>query len=228
MVEDDVLINEIFMSIQGESTWAGLPCAFVRLAGCPLRCHYCDTSYAFSGGERRTIHEVLDCLADMKTMLVEITGGEPLIQPNVHLLTAALLKDGYKVLLETSGERDISVCDSRIHRIVDIKTPNSGAAGSFMESNYGSLGMNDEVKFVIVNREDFDWAVKVVQQHSLLGRVKSVHFSPVVEQVGSESVAGCCGLDPKELSNWILESGEQVRLHLQLHKHIWSPETRGV
>ncbi|MBC8309527.1 MAG: radical SAM protein [Phycisphaerales bacterium] len=228
MVEDDVLINEIFMSIQGESTWVGLPCAFVRLAGCPLRCHYCDTSYAFSGGERTTIEEVLNRLSDMKTMLVEITGGEPLIQPNVHLLAAALLEEGYKVLLETSGERDISVCDSRIHRIVDIKTPNSGAAGSFMESNFDSLGRDDEVKFVIVNREDFDWAIEIVQEQSLPNRVRAVHFSPVVDQVGNDSVEGCCALDPKELSNWIIESGEQVRLHLQIHKHIWSPETRGV
>jgi len=164
----------------------------------------------------------------MGTRLVEITGGEPLLQPNIHQLAHGLLEEGYMVLLETSGERDISVCDSRICRIVDIKTPNSGAGGSFLESNYAALEPNDEVKFVILNREDFDWSLEMAREHSLLTRVKAVHFSPVMAQDKNDVIDGCAALDPMQLSQWILESEESVRMHLQMHKYIWHPQTRGV
>ncbi len=228
MREEQLIVHEIFQSIQGESTWSGLPCTFVRLRGCPLRCNYCDTSYAFREGEKMSIKDILEDIHSFGITFVEITGGEPLIQPNVHLLMNRLLEQGYQVLLETSGERDLSTCDKRIHRIIDIKTPYSGASGSFMESNYDILAQQDEVKFVITNREDFDWAINTVQQYSLLRRVKAVHFSPVMEQASNSDVEGCDGLNPELLSNWILESNILVRLHLQLHKYIWSPQMRGV
>jgi len=228
MSDHSLLVNELFKSIQGESTWAGLPCAFIRLSGCPLRCTYCDTSYAFSSGERIQLQDILLQVHEIGTKLVEITGGEPLLQPNVHKLADRLLEDGYTVLLETCGERDISVCDSRICRIVDIKTPNSGAAGSFLESNYDALEQNDEVKFVILNREDFDWSIEMVRSHSLLTHVKAVHFSPVMAQDENDAIDGCSALDPVQLSNWILECKEPVRMHLQMHKYIWHPQTRGV
>ena len=228
MREEQLLIHEIFHSIQGESTWSGLPCTFVRLRGCPLRCNYCDTSYAFHEGEKMSLQDIIEQVNSFNTPLVEITGGEPLIQPNVHLLMRELLDQGYRVLLETSGERDLSLCDKRIHRIIDIKTPHSGAAGSFMQSNYDFLTQQDEVKFVITNREDFNWAMDTVEKNSIVHRVKAIHFSPVMEQASNSDVEGCEGLDPELLSNWILESNIPVRLHLQLHKYIWSPQMRGV
>jgi len=228
MSEEHLLVHEIFHSIQGESTWSGLPCTFIRLRGCPLRCHYCDTSYAFHEGNKVSLHDILTQVNDYATNLVEITGGEPLIQPNVHPLMNSLLEQGYQVLLETSGERDLSVCDGRICRIIDIKTPNSGAADSFLESNYDVLAQNDEVKFVITEYEDFNWAIEIVRQHSLINRVNAVHFSPVMEQEGDTYIQGCNSLSPALLSNWILESKLPIRMHYQLHKYIWSPQTRGV
>jgi 7-carboxy-7-deazaguanine synthase len=228
MPEQNLLVHEIFKSIQGESTWSGLPCIFVRLRGCPLRCNYCDTSYAFHEGTKISIEDILKQIQSMKTPLIEVTGGEPLLQQNVHLLIDTLLDSGHQVLLETSGERDISVCDPRVYRIIDIKTPCSGAAGSFLESNYDVLSSIDEVKFVICTREDFDWAIGIVQEHALIERVNAVHFSPVMEQPSDDFIQGCASLDPAELSDWILKSGLAIRMHLQVHKYIWPPQTRGV
>jgi 7-carboxy-7-deazaguanine synthase len=175
-----------------------------------------------------SIVDIVDQVISMGTNLVEITGGEPLIQQDVHLLIAALLAEDCTVLLETSGERDISSCDPRVHRIIDIKTPCSGAAGSFLPSNYDALNPIDEVKFVITNREDFDWAVSIVRQHALFDTVNAVHFSPVMEQAKDEFIQGCEGLEPDTLSLWILESQLPIRLQLQVHKYIWPPQTRGV
>ena len=228
MREEQLLVNEIFHSIQGESTWVGMPCVFIRLRGCPLRCHYCDTSYAFQEGQTQYIHSILQEVQEYSTKLVEITGGEPLIQPNVYLLMDSLLDKGYEVLLETSGERDLSKCDSRIFRIVDIKTPCSGAADSFVEANYEHLTTRDEVKFVITNREDFDWAVATTLKHALLTKTKAVHYSPVMEQEGNSCIQGVERLEPALLSEWILSSGLPIRMHIQLHKYIWAPQLRGV
>ena len=228
MREEHLLIHEIFHSIQGESTWFGLPCVFVRLRGCPLRCHYCDTSYAFHEGNKLSIESILVKVRSFSTKVVEITGGEPLLQPHVYPLMDALLDEGYEVLLETSGERDLSTCDPRIYRIIDIKTPCSGAKDSFNEGNYKLLTARDEVKFVITNREDFDWAVQTVRQNNLVRKVKAVHFSPVMEQEGNSCIQGAEQLDPAVLSQWILSSRLPVRMHIQLHKYIWAPQLRGV
>jgi 7-carboxy-7-deazaguanine synthase len=228
MADDAILVNEIFYSIQGESTWSGLPCSFIRLRGCPLRCHYCDTSYAFAEGDAMLVETIVDKVVNMPTRLVEITGGEPLLQPNVHKLITQLLDQGFEVLLETSGERDISSCDARVYRIIDIKTPDSGAGSSFMHGNFGQLSMLDEVKFVIMTREDFDWALQLVESEELLRKVKAVHFSPVMEQESTECIKGSQALPPEELSKWILDCGLPIRMHLQVHKYIWSPDAKGV
>ena len=228
MVEGELRINEIFYSIQGESSWAGMPCAFVRLSGCPLRCKYCDTSYAFKEGTNCQLQEIVDKVESFKTSLVEITGGEPLIQPLVHPLMEQFCDLGYQVLLETSGERDLQVCDKRVVKIVDIKTPCSGAGGSFLDSNFDALLKHDELKFVITNREDFDWAVDLVSKRSLHDCVNAIHFSPVMMQSGDEHIAGCEPLEPEILAEWILASGLSLRLQLQIHKYVWSPTLRGV
>ena len=175
-----------------------------------------------------SIEEIVEQLDGLNTKLVQITGGEPLLQRDVHLLMERLLDKGYQVLIETSGDRDISICDSRVNRIIDIKTPNSGASDSFLESNYACLTDIDEVKFVITNKKDFDWAIQVVRSHSLLNKVRAVHFSPVMEQAGDQFIEGESMLDPTVLSDWILKSNVPVRMHLQIHKYIWPPQTRGV
>ncbi len=228
MSQETLQINEIFSSIQGESTWSGYPCTFIRLRGCPLRCHYCDSSYAFQEGNKMTISDILKEITSSKIKLVEITGGEPLIQPNVHPLMCTLLDMGFTVLLETCGERDISVCDSRLHRIVDIKTPNSGAGNSFLASNYDDLTQKDEIKFVITDKQDYDWAVDVMSKYDLLKHVNAIHFSPVMEQYANEYILGCEGLDPQVLSQWMIDSGVQARLHFQMHKYIWPSYARKV
>ena len=228
MTNGSLQVNEIYTSIQGESTWSGYPCIFVRLRGCPLRCHYCDSSYAFQEGTKMTIPNILREITASTVQLVEITGGEPLIQQNVLPLMRLLCDLDYTVLLETSGERDISNCDQRVHRIIDIKTPNSGAGGSFLESNYSVLTKRDEIKFVITDRDDFDWANDVVHNYQLFEKVQSIHFSPVMEQCSNEHIEGCQELDPKELSQWMLSAGTKARLHFQLHKFIWPAYTRKV
>lgn len=209
-------ITEIFHSIQGESTYAGLPCTFVRLTGCPLRCRWCDTEYAFTGGQRMTVDEVIERVRSYKTGLVEITGGEPLVQKEVYPLTERLLNLGYTVLIETSGSFDISQLDPRVICIMDVKAPGSGHDHSNYWENMEHLKLEDEVKFVIADRRDFDWACEVIKRYDLPRRA-TVLFSPAW---------GIC--DPKHLAEWILESGVEARMQLQLHKYIWGPDVRGV
>jgi 7-carboxy-7-deazaguanine synthase len=209
-------VTEIFHSIQGESTYAGLPCTFVRLTGCPLRCRWCDTEYAFTGGQRMTVDEVIRRVMSYKTKLVEITGGEPLVQKEVYPLTERLLNLGHQVLIETSGSFDISQLDSRVVCIMDLKAPGSGHEHSNRWENIEHLKPEDEVKVVIADRRDFDWACDVIQHYDLTRRV-TVLFSPAWE---------IC--DPKQLAEWLLDSGVDARMQLQLHKYIWGPDVQGV
>jgi 7-carboxy-7-deazaguanine synthase len=212
-----VRVNEIFHSIQGESTWAGLPCAFVRLTGCNLRCSWCDTEYAFYEGHQMDVAEVAAKVDAFGCGLVEITGGEPLLQAGVHPLIAAFLERGYQVMIETSGERDISVLDSRVIRIVDLKCPGSGESARNRWSNLEHLKPRDELKFVLADRHDYEWARDALQTHRLNQRVNAVLMSPVFGR-----------LEPADLAAWILADRLPVRLQLQMHKHIWSPTARAV
>ena len=222
-------ITEIFHSIQGESTWAGTPCVFVRLTGCHLRCVYCDTEYAFKEGAWHTVDEVVEAVRAHRAELVEITGGEPLLQPGVHELITCLCELGKTVLIETSGACDISRCDPRAIRIMDLKTPGSGEDNLW--SNLEHLNERDEVKFVITDRADYDWAKAVIEKHRLAERVRAVLLSPVFEQAPGVEIAGCPGLDPARLAEWMLDdppAGPAVRMGQQLHKMIWDPQMRGV
>jgi 7-carboxy-7-deazaguanine synthase len=212
-----VTINEIFYSVQGESTYAGRPCVFVRLTACNLRCRWCDTPYAFTGGRRMSIDEILADVGRHGCRLVEITGGEPLLQPEVHALMQRLLDDGYDVLLETGGHMPLDDVPEDVIAIVDVKCPASGEAGAMHWPNLDELSPQDEVKFVIEDRADFDYAVEVVARYRLGDRVAAVLLSPV------HGV-----LPPADLVRWMLEARVPARLQLQAHKYIWSPETRGV
>ncbi|MEX0744231.1 MAG: radical SAM protein [Phycisphaeraceae bacterium] len=225
-----LMINEIFYSIQGESTWAGLPCVFVRLMGCHLRCGYCDTAYAFHEGARRTLDEVL---AEVDRLgggceLVEVTGGEPLLQPNVHELMARLCDAGKTVLVETSGACDISACDDRVIRIMDLKTPGSGEVARNLWSNVDHLTPRDEVKLVLTSRTDYEWARQVIREHRLAERVRAVLVSAVYAMPAGRELPGATGLSLRDLARWVLEDRLPVRLQTQLHKLIWDPATRGV
>jgi 7-carboxy-7-deazaguanine synthase len=210
-------INEIFHSIQGESTHAGRPCVFVRLTACDLRCSWCDTAYAFHEGRKMAIDEVLDQVRAFGCSTVEITGGEPLLQADVYPLMQRLLDEGHDVLLETGGHRSIAGVPDRVARIVDVKCPASGESAKNHWPNLDVLTMRDEVKFVIQDRADYEYAKEVVDRHNLPDRCAAVLFSPV------HGV-----LDPKLLAEWILGDRLRVRLQLQAHKYIWSPDTRGV
>lgn len=224
-------ISEIFFSIQGESTRAGLPCVFVRLSGCHLRCHYCDTEYAFREGTTRSIDEIIEEVCGHASKLVQITGGEPLLQRGVHELIEKLCDRDQTVLIETSGACDISDCDERAIRILDLKTPGSGEAQRNLWDNIAHLTQRDEVKFVICDREDFEWTRQVVIEHELDRKCSAVLLSPVFEQARGVEIAGCQGLDPRELAQWILadeQLASRVRLQTQLHKAIWNPQMRGV
>ncbi len=221
-------INEIFHSIQGEGARAGLPCVFVRLAGCHLRCAYCDTEYAFHEGDSQSIDSLLDQIEGYNCDFIEVTGGEPLLQKRVHDLMIRLCDRGKTVAVETSGACDISTCDDRVIRIVDIKTPGSGEASRMDWSNIEKLAPRDEVKFVICDRADYEWSSDIVRTHNLPARVSAVLFSPVFEQPAGAEIAGMSGLPVQQLAEWILEDRLPVRLQLQLHKFIWSPQTRGV
>jgi 7-carboxy-7-deazaguanine synthase len=225
---DTLRINEIFFSIQGESTWAGTPCVFVRLTGCHLRCTYCDTEYAFKEGRTRRIEAIIDSVASYPARLVEITGGEPLLQPRVHDLITRLCDMGRTVLIETSGACDITPCDPRSIRIMDIKTPASGEADRNLWSNIHALRPRDEVKFVIADRADYEWARAVILQYALADRVHAVLMSPVHEQPPGLEIGGAAGLCLRDLAEWILADGLPVRMQVQMHKLIWSPLTRGV
>ncbi len=211
-----LVVHEIYRSIQGESTFAGLPCVFVRLTACHLRCHYCDTRHAFRHGKTIALEEVLDRALAWGDPLVEVTGGEPLLQPEVYPLMARLADAGRTVLLETSGAVDIAPVDPRVHVILDLKTPGSGEVEANLWSNLASLKPIDEVKFVICDRSDFDWAVAQVRAHRLTDRV------PVLVSAVSGQ------LDPADLAAWILETRLPLRLQVQLHKMLWHPSTRGV
>jgi 7-carboxy-7-deazaguanine synthase len=231
-----MVITEIFKSIQGEGTRAGLPCIFVRLTGCNLRCTWCDTAYAFHGGTKMSVEEVLARVDELagrsKKMrgsqaavpLVELTGGEPLLQEEVHPLAEKLLARGYTVMMETSGERFIGGLPREVIKIVDVKCPDSGEADTFEMRNLEALGENDEVKFVLSTRRDYEFARDFTRQHGLAERAKQVLFSPVFEDPEGKWP----GLEPRSLVEWILEDRLPVRLGLQLHKFIWDPATKGV
>ena len=223
-----LLINEIFYSIQGESSRAGESCVFVRLRGCHLRCHYCDTEYAFSEGDRRDIMTIVDEVRGYGCNLVEITGGEPLLQEPVHQLMKTLCDLGMTVLLETSGACDIGPCDPRVIRILDLKTPGSGEVDRNDWSNISKLRSTDEVKFVLTDRADYEWMKKIITDHELSGKVDTILASPVHEQPAGSEVEGCPLLPPRALAEWILADALPVRIQLQLHKFIWEPLTRGV
>jgi len=216
-VSERLRVNEIFFSIQGESTWAGCPCVFVRLTGCNLRCSWCDTEYAFYEGRHLSIDEILQQVRSYGCPLLEVTGGEPLLQKGIYQLFQTLLDNGFTVLVETSGERELGRVDPRVIKIMDLKCPGSGESSSNRWSNLQYLSPRDEVKFVIADRRDFEWARDVINSWRLAGRVKAVLMSPVFGQ-----------LEPATLAGWILSERLPVRLQLQLHKHIWSPDARGV
>jgi 7-carboxy-7-deazaguanine synthase len=215
--EPQLTIHEIYRSVQGESTWAGLPCTFVRLTFCDLRCTWCDTAYAFYDGHKMPLSAILDKVRDLGVNLVEVTGGEPLLQPNVLPLMKRLCDAGHQVLIETSGSHDISVIDPRVIRIMDLKCPDSGMCDRNLMSNIEHLRPDDEVKFVIASRADYEWARDQVRRHTLDTRVRAVLFSVVFGR-----------LTPRELVDWILQDGLPVRFQLQMHKIIWPPDQRGV
>lgn len=221
-------VNEIFHSIQGESSFAGLRCAFVRLTGCHLRCAYCDTEYAFHEGANVEIEEIIRRVEARPCALVEITGGEPLLQRAVHDLMRRLCDLGKTVLIETSGACDISACDPRVIRIMDIKAPGSGECARNDWANIARLRPADEVKFVISDRADYDWAKAIIAEHRLTERVREVLLSPVFEQARGREVAGAPGIPMRDLAEWIIADNLPVRLQAQLHKFIWEPATRGV
>jgi 7-carboxy-7-deazaguanine synthase len=210
-------INEIFYSIQGESTFAGQPCVFVRLTACDLRCSWCDTQYAFHDGQKRSLSEVIKEIESYKCQLVEITGGEPLLQDDVYPLMTHLSTHGCTVLLETGGHHSTDRVPSEVITILDVKCPGSGESDRNDLTNLNRLRQGDELKFVIKDREDYDFACDVMQRHAVAERATTVHFSPV------HGV-----LDPKQLSEWILADRLQVRLQLQAHKYIWGPTARSV
>lgn len=212
-----MVVTEIFKSIQGESTFAGLPCVFVRLTGCNLRCHWCDTAYAFQGGNKMSPEEVFQRVEQLGGRLVEFTGGEPLLQKEVVLLSAQLLSLGRQVLIETSGERFVGDLPKPVVKIVDVKCPGSGESDKFCFENFDVLERKDQIKFVILDEADYHYAREFFDRHSVRSRVDEVVFSPVFGQ-----------LAPRELAEWILRDGLEVRLGLQLHKFIWEPDARGV
>lgn len=209
-------ISEIFTSIQGESTFCGLPCTFIRMAGCNLRCKYCDTTYALEGGEELTLDQILSKVRDSGISLVELTGGEPLLQDECYLLVNLLLEEGYDVLLETNGSVPLDKVDSRVVKIVDIKCPGSGMSDHMDFSNIAYLTQKDEVKFVISSREDFDWAMKIIDRYKIIEKCK-VLVSPVFSK-----------MEAQKLASWITDEKLPVRLQLQLHKFIWPDMNRGV
>lgn len=209
-------ITEIFYSIQGESTFAGRPCVFVRLTGCPLRCTWCDTEYAFYGGTEQSIDDILTKVRTYGCRLVEVTGGEPLAQPGAVLLLSRLCEDGCTVLLETSGAVDTSNINPLVHIILDVKCPGSGMVDRMHWPNVERLRPRDEAKFVIQDRTDYEWSKEVVGRYALTERC-TVLFSPVFGT-----------LDPRQLAEWVLADRLPVRYQLQLHKLIWTPDMKGV
>lgn len=224
-------IIEIYKSLQGESTFTGLPCIFVRLAGCNLRCAWCDSEYTFAGGKKFSLDEVE---AEVKKFapckLIEITGGEPMLQEKELLpLMERLLASGYTLLLETSGERPLANVPKAVHKIVDVKCPGSGEGGSFHLPNLEALTKADEIKFVLAGRKDYEFARDFTREHRLAEKVNAVLFSPAFRKdAGPERSSEQCLLDPRELAEWILADALDVRLGFQVHKFIWPPPSKGV
>ena len=225
-------ISEIYKSLQGESTYAGLACVFVRLTACNLRCSWCDSEFSFYGGKKMPLQEVLGEVARLSPSggLVEITGGEPMLQEReVIPLMEQLLDADYQVLLETSGERVLSRVPKQVIKIVDVKCPHSGAADTFAIENLKALQRHDELKFVLTDRTDFEFARDFVAEHELAGRVHAILFSPAFEKAASGTRdTSHCQLDPQQLAEWILEDNVSARLSLQIHKLIWDPAAKGV
>jgi 7-carboxy-7-deazaguanine synthase len=213
-----MIVTEIFKSIQGESTFAGLPCIFVRLTGCNLRCHWCDTAYAFHGGTQMMTGEVMARIQELGGNLLEFTGGEPLLQEvEVLALSIDLIEKGYRVLIETSGERYVGRLPRAVVKVVDVKCPASGEDGKFCMDNLAALERKDQIKFVIQDEEDFEFARRFMTENRLSEVVDEILFSPVFG-----------ALQPRDLAAWILRDGLHVRMGMQLHKYIWDPEMRGV
>lgn len=222
---------EIYKSIQGESSFAGLPCIFVRLAGCNLRCNWCDSEYTFKGGYPQSIKEVEAEVEKLRPVtLVEFTGGEPLLQERELIpLMETLLAKKYTLLIETSGERSLAKVPTAVHKIVDVKCPGSGEGGSFHLPNLEALTRRDEVKFVIANREDYEFARQFIREHELAARAGGVLLSPAFLKVPSrERSSENCMLDPRFLVEWMLQDGLSARLSLQIHKFVWEPAAKGV
>lgn len=217
MKEDTLVVHEIYRSVQGESTFAGLPCTFVRLTGCNLRCTWCDTPQAFYGGSRLRRSEVLSRALALGTPLVELTGGEPLLQPGALPLMQELCDAGRTVLVETSGEADVSRVDPRVHKIMDLKAPGSGESHRNRWSNLEHLGPRDEIKFVLAGRADYEWMRATVHERALVARGPALLASTVWGK-----------LSPRDLVAWVLEDGLPVRVQVQLHKIVWGAEAQGV
>lgn len=222
---------ETYKSVQGESSFAGVPCIFVRLAGCNLRCAWCDSEYTFTGGYRQTEDEVVQAVEALAPVrLVEFTGGEPMLQARELVpLMERLLGAGYTLMLETSGERPLADVPLAVHKIVDVKCPASGESGRFRMENLGALTERDEVKFVIADRGDYEFAREFVREHRLDERAGHVLFSPAFKKAPSlERSTANCALDPRMLVEWMLADGVLARLSLQIHKYIWEPQKKGV
>jgi len=224
-------ITEIYKSLQGESSFAGLPCIFVRLTACNLRCTWCDSEFTFTGGIKMSADQVHVEIAKLAPVrLIEFTGGEPMLQERELVpLMERLLGEGYGLLIETSGERPLAKVPKAVHKIVDVKCPHSGAADSFNLANLDALTARDEIKFVLTDRTDYEFARDFTREHDLAESVNSVIFSPAFRKDarGARDATHCL-LDPQQLAEWILEDGLNVRLGLQIHKFIWQPETKGV
>jgi 7-carboxy-7-deazaguanine synthase len=224
-------VTEIYRSLQGESTYSGLACVFVRLTGCNLRCSWCDSEFSFSGGKPMTLEEVLGEVARLSPGgLVEITGGEPMLQEReVVPLMEQLLKAGYRVLLETNGERPLARVPAPVVKIVDVKCPHSGEGDTFALENLATLQPHDELKFVLTDRTDYEFARDFVRNHALAERVRAILFSPAFEKTASVTRdISHCQLDPQALAAWILADNLPARLSLQIHKLIWDPAAKGV
>ncbi len=225
-------ITEIYKSLQGESTHAGLPCVFVRLTGCNLRCSWCDSEYTFHGGRKMSAEDILREVRRLSPNrgLVEITGGEPMLQERELVpLMNELLEDGFRVLLETSGERPLERVPGGVIKIVDVKCPNSGEGGTFLTENLAIFGAEDEIKFVLSDRTDYEFAREFTQEHDLAQRVKAVLFSPAFRKdaTGARDSSHCL-LHPQQLAEWMLADDVPARLGLQIHKFIWDPAVKGV
>jgi 7-carboxy-7-deazaguanine synthase len=214
---DSVKVKEIYLSVQGESSHAGLLCTFVRLTGCHLRCTYCDSEFAFHGGERMTLDAVVARVLAERAPMVELTGGEPLLQPGVYPLMQKLLDQGLTVLLETSGAIDVRLVPPQVHKIVDLKAPTSGESDRNDLRNFQSMNERDELKLVLGSREDYDWAKAMIRDHRLLEKPFEILFSTVFGK-----------LHPKDLAEWVIADKLPVRVQLQMHKYLWDPNARGV